>query len=140
MVSLKKIQIFEIMDSKIRNDCINEVKILQSLDHPNVVKYIDSFIEVRELPAQEWIRYPLPFPFHPSPSMYRSLTRNDFMQENELVIVLEWAERGDLKGLLKERREKVGQLFTESEIWVYFGQVRAFELQLSIPARGGLSC
>eukprot|EP00873_Tetraselmis_striata_P039572 jgi/Tetstr1/459836/TSEL_005185.t1 len=88
MVSLKKVQIFEIMDSKVRNDCINEVKILQSLEHPHVVKYIDSFIE-----------------------------------ENELIIVLEWAEKGDLKQLLSSRKQNVGQPFTEQEVWMYFVQI-----------------
>jgi len=37
-VAVKKVQIYEIMDAKQRTDCINEVKLLQSLDHPNIIK------------------------------------------------------------------------------------------------------
>jgi len=88
MVSLKKVQIFEIMDSKVRKDCVNEVKILQSLEHPHIIKYLDSFIE-----------------------------------DNEMVIVLEWAERGDLRRLLRERKESAGQLLGEEQIWLYFVQI-----------------
>ena len=38
VVAVKKVQIYEIMDAKQRTDCINEVKLLQSLDHPNIIK------------------------------------------------------------------------------------------------------
>ena len=44
------------------------------------------------------------------------------MQDNELVIVLEWADQGDLSKLLQERRGT--QLkFSEHEIWSIFTQV-----------------
>ena len=54
------------MDPKQREKCLKEVKLMQPLDHPNIIKYIDSFI-----------------------------------YNNELIIVTEWAERGDLKKLMK---------------------------------------
>jgi hypothetical protein len=37
-VALKKIQIFEIADAKARADCIKEVNLLSSLNHPNVIQ------------------------------------------------------------------------------------------------------
>ncbi|KAK9804776.1 hypothetical protein WJX72_004828 [[Myrmecia] bisecta] len=86
-VALKKVQIFDIMDAKQRNDCIKEVRILLSLDHPNIVQCLDYFIE-----------------------------------DNELVIVLEWAQAGDLQQLINKRREQ-GQPFDEPHVWAFFAQI-----------------
>ncbi|KAI1882375.1 hypothetical protein AGOR_G00250040 [Albula goreensis] len=41
-VALKKVQIFEMMDAKARQDCIKEIDLLKQLNHPNVIKYLDS--------------------------------------------------------------------------------------------------
>eukprot|EP00899_Mesostigma_viride_P018012 jgi/Mesvir1/26211/Mv02394-RA.1 len=87
VVALKKIMIFEIMDSNARADCINEVKILQSLNHPNIICYKESFLA-----------------------------------NNELNIVLEWAQAGDLTELIKKAQEE-GRLIPEREIWKMFVQV-----------------
>eukprot|EP00873_Tetraselmis_striata_P018139 jgi/Tetstr1/438403/TSEL_026969.t1 len=48
---------------------------------------------------------------------------DSFIEENELIIVLEWAEKGDLKQLLSSRKQNVGQPFTEQEVWMYFVQI-----------------
>mmetsp|Transcript_13701 Transcript_13701/g.45076 ORF Transcript_13701/g.45076 Transcript_13701/m.45076 type:complete len:325 (-) Transcript_13701:633-1607(-) len=87
IVAIKKVQIFEIMDTKMRSDCINEVKLLQSLDHPHVIRYYDSF-----------------------------------MEENELVIILEWCEGGDL-GKELQRHAAVGVPLEEVIVWEYFDQI-----------------
>ena len=59
-VALKKIQIFE-MGSKERHECMNEIKLLQSMRHTHIINYLDCI-----------------------------------MENNELTVVMELAEHGDL--------------------------------------------
>lgn len=37
------------VDEKARNDCIKEIDLLKSLDHPNIIRYMESFIDNNEL-------------------------------------------------------------------------------------------
>jgi serine/threonine protein kinase len=64
--------------------CLKEVGLLRSLQHPNVVLYLDSFLH-----------------------------------DKELYIVLEWAGKGDLKGLISEYRRRNASL-SEAGVWVLF--------------------
>jgi len=43
IVALKRINVDSI-DAKSREKCLKEVNLLQSLDHPNIIRYYDSFI------------------------------------------------------------------------------------------------
>lgn len=87
VVAVKKVQIYEIMDAKQRADCLNEVRLLQSLDHPNVIKYERAWIE-----------------------------------DNELVIALDFCDCGDLGGLIKEQAE-MGTPLSEGDVWNIFSQL-----------------
>mmetsp|Transcript_47054 Transcript_47054/g.131188 ORF Transcript_47054/g.131188 Transcript_47054/m.131188 type:complete len:835 (+) Transcript_47054:316-2820(+) len=87
MCALKKINIFDMMVPKQREKCLKEVKLLQSLDHPNIVKFLSSFVD-----------------------------------SNELLIIVEWAEKGDLKRLIRRALQNDVR-FRECELWEYSRQL-----------------
>lgn len=54
-IALKKIAIFDMMDAKAREKTLKEVRLVQSVSHPNIVQYLDAFIANNELHiAFEW--------------------------------------------------------------------------------------
>ncbi|RYE99569.1 MAG: hypothetical protein EOO41_00885 [Methanobacteriota archaeon] len=48
-VALKKIAIFDIMDEKSREKCYKEIRLVQSMDHENIIRYLDGFVEDKQL-------------------------------------------------------------------------------------------
>eukprot|EP00742_Colponemidia_sp_Colp-10_P008843 GILJ01009603.1.p1 GENE.GILJ01009603.1~~GILJ01009603.1.p1 ORF type:complete len:597 (+),score=75.73 GILJ01009603.1:27-1817(+) len=82
-VALKRVQIFD-MDSASRKLCQTEAYLLQTFDHPNIIKYVETFVE-----------------------------------QNELFIVMEFAQGGDLSQLIAAKRQG-GTYFDEREIWKFF--------------------
>jgi len=87
LFALKRISIAELSDEKARMDCLKEIDLLKSLDHPNVTRYLDSFIE-----------------------------------GDELYIILELAEAGDLLRMIQHFK-KQQRLIPEKTIWKYFVQI-----------------
>tara|TARA_B110001452_G_scaffold45932_1_gene35102 strand:- start:258 stop:1349 length:1092 start_codon:yes stop_codon:yes gene_type:complete len=85
-VVLKRIQVFD-MGTKERNECMNEVKLLQSMTHPHIIAYLDCVIE-----------------------------------HNELTVVMELAEQGDLSDLIKAAL-KAQRPLSEVEVWRHFSQI-----------------
>mmetsp|Transcript_15743 Transcript_15743/g.16336 ORF Transcript_15743/g.16336 Transcript_15743/m.16336 type:complete len:759 (+) Transcript_15743:15-2291(+) len=69
--ALKIVKIFDMMDESERAKCLGEVKFLQSVNHPGIVKYLDSFIA-----------------------------------DNKLFIAIEWADKGDLKKLIRKHEQE----------------------------------
>ena len=63
------------MDPGQREKCMKEVKLLKSVDHANIIKYMDSFIT-----------------------------------NNELLIIVEWAERGDLKKIIRSAIQVINNI------------------------------
>eukprot|EP00297_Palpitomonas_bilix_P004528 CAMPEP_0113878428 /NCGR_PEP_ID=MMETSP0780_2-20120614/6674_1 /TAXON_ID=652834 /ORGANISM="Palpitomonas bilix" /LENGTH=697 /DNA_ID=CAMNT_0000864891 /DNA_START=227 /DNA_END=2320 /DNA_ORIENTATION=+ /assembly_acc=CAM_ASM_000599 len=84
-VALKKIQIYDMMDSKSRKKTLREVQLLKSVAHHNhLIRYLDSFLE-----------------------------------NNDLYIIFEWAECGDLRTFLRKQKQPLD----ESTIWSFFSQM-----------------
>lgn len=48
IVALKRINV-DTIDDRSREKCLKECKLLSSLDHPNIVKYLDSFVSEHDL-------------------------------------------------------------------------------------------
>jgi serine/threonine protein kinase len=74
-------------DQKARADCIKEIDLLRSLDHVNVVRIFESFIE-----------------------------------GDELIIVLEIADAGDLQKMIKHFKSQ-GRSIPERTIWYVYSSM-----------------
>ncbi|KNE73072.1 NEK/NEK6 protein kinase [Allomyces macrogynus ATCC 38327] len=88
IVALKTMQMAE-MDAKSRYDCIKEMDLLKSLNHPNIIQPLASYLH-----------------------------------QDELIIVLELADAGDLGKMFKHFKS-LDQYIPEKTIWYYFSQIAA---------------
>jgi serine/threonine protein kinase len=46
-----------------------------------------------------------------------------FIRKDKLFIIMEYAEKGDLKGLIKKHSAKEGDLVEENQVWIWFSQI-----------------
>ena len=79
-------QVFD-MGSNERDECMNEIRLLQSMDHPHIIDYLSCVIE-----------------------------------HNELTVVMELAEQGDLSDLIKAAL-KAQRPLSEVQVWRHFSQI-----------------
>lgn len=86
-VAIKHLKISLMYDTQSRVDCLKEIELLCRLDHPNIIRHIESFYD-----------------------------------NNELYIVLEYADAGDMSRMLDYFRKK-GERISEQMIWLMFAQV-----------------
>ena len=87
LVALKIIKIYDIMDRNTIDKCLQEVNLLQKVNHPNIVKYLDSF-----------------------------------MNQNELYIAIEWADKGDVKRFIKKFKQE-GDFLDERKVIEYTREI-----------------
>ena len=87
LVALKIIKIYDMMDKNTVDKCLQEVELLKKVNHPFIVKYLDSF-----------------------------------MAKNQLFIAIEWADKGDVKRLIKKYKLE-GDLIDESKVIEYTKEI-----------------
>ena len=75
------------MGTRERNECMNEIRLLQSMQHPHIIRYLDCQ-----------------------------------MERNELTVVMELADHGDLAGLVRQAVSS-GVPLGEPRVWHYFAQI-----------------
>jgi tRNA A-37 threonylcarbamoyl transferase component Bud32 len=49
VVAVKEIAIFDASDARSREKCLKEIRLVQALEHPNIVRFLDGFVEGRHL-------------------------------------------------------------------------------------------
>ena len=89
LVALKIIKIYDIKDKNLVEKCLQEVNLLKRVNHPNIIKYLDSFIS-----------------------------------QNELYIAVEWADKGDVKRLIKKYKQE-GDEIDETKVIEYTREIAA---------------
>ena len=89
LVALKIIKIYDIKDKSLVEKCLQEVNLLKRVNHPNIIKYLDSFIF-----------------------------------QNELYIAVEWADKGDVKRLIRKYKQE-GDEIDESRVIEYTREIAA---------------
>ncbi|MCQ2816851.1 MAG: protein kinase [archaeon] len=87
LVALKIIKTYDIKDKETLNKCLKEVNLLKTVDHPYIVRYLDSFTA-----------------------------------KNELYIAIEWADKGDVRKLIKKYKQE-GDLIEEAKVVEYTREI-----------------
>ena len=136
-------QIFDMVDEKSREKCLKEIRLVQSLTHDNIIKYIDAFIENHELMLifeYAEVRVHCICMHAACGGTHKRLDCVGGVRERALdVRVVSVVTRpppfpapphqaGDLKRQLRKALEKEAR-FDERVIWKYFSQIAGGELR-----------
>lgn len=109
--ALKKVSMKD-QSKKERQEAVNEIRLLASIAHSNIIKYSDSFIEKNDLYIVTEVRN----------AIQTSAHNYAICSLTHALFVWQFAPRGDLGGKIgrhKNRKERM----PEKVIWMYFVQI-----------------
>jgi hypothetical protein len=49
LVAVKEIALFDVADARSREKCLKELRLIQGLEHPHIIRFLDGFVEGRHL-------------------------------------------------------------------------------------------
>jgi serine/threonine protein kinase len=124
VVAVKKVQIFEMMSVKARYKCLKEIQLLEGMtEHAHIIRCTYSW-RLLSLHVTPSLLAGTHIHTRTSSHTIRSLRKRPsknvldvdaFVDDRELVIVLEWAQGGDLKKLIKKVK-KHERVFSEPQV------------------------
>jgi serine/threonine protein kinase len=109
-------QVFD-MGSNERDECMNEIRLLQSMDHPHIIDYLSCVIEHNELTVvMELVPASIAPPTRATADVAAGASPSFLTHSSPQ------AAHGDMAGLIKTAA-KAAQPLTEAVVWRHFSQI-----------------